>query len=368
MSDEFRFECYPGAQRTARIEADFVVFCDLGVGATIYVLRVRNGLLYFSTHPQERVSPVWTTLLPLPPEIQDDGAELVSWWREQVSIGRFGLFDKSYVWGCLGQGRYRAWWDASGGEPFRWPNCATAQPSALLREPQRGRDLANLPSLWSNRARLLYDRAWFHPLMCAQERAQWRQIPPLRNGGELITRALNRPIPPRLSAAEPLSWRRDSMDKLASLARAIVRNVPSVWQHFDQLNLFVAAHTLVDYGTFMVMPSMNPDENDAYGWYESNGEALLSLLFHDFVPRGWHWTRRTERHHCQPEQFQFGVTAPSRHERIEARLSIRDWLNDLTENNRLRAADAKFLLEWPTGHTEDWWIIESERILAAFEP
>ena len=209
-----------------RFEVHAVSTCDLGVGEKTYILRVWNELLYFSTHPQNLQTPVWTTFEPVPQGVQGDRA-LVSWWRGEVAAERFGVlqwtaqhpaqWDSSVIWGCNGRGLMRPWWDATGGEPFEWPDCQASSSVWLLGENGLALDKDDL---WFRRWEMLVQTCrlnrWRLP---SEENAGWQRLPLLSK--EFDERVLLRPRTPHLMQSQDWQWRRGSIEECVALSKAV---------------------------------------------------------------------------------------------------------------------------------------------------
>ena len=264
-----------------------------------------------------------------------------------MESGLFGLVwrfpDCMAVFGCYGNGQLRAWWDATGGEPFRWPNCEAAQPLALLNEPDHHG--FEITPIWNSRWYWVGQyRGEFHALIPAKERHEWESVPFLGHG-VLLEQARNRARPSFLLADRGWEWKHGSLQEFVSLAKAILHRIDWLWENRASLDWRLSSTTPGGVGS--VFPRENIISDD--GWIFSGGDELLSLLIHDFVPFGWKWARGrvNKGWECNSLEWEFAVSAPqSHHERIEAHLQVRNWLESLVAREALSASDADLLFNW----------------------
>lgn len=357
---------------------------DLGMGEKTYLLRVWNGLLYFTTAPQSPKTPIWTTFSPVPSETRDSNS-LIAWWQNEVAARRFGVvegtssasgagcWDSVVVWGCDGVGQMRPWWDASGGENFAWPNCQASKLLALLSEE------GHPPSQWSS---------WLHRWLCLidqngrrkhingalseQESDGWQPLPVL-DDAIFGQRVLNRARPARWLENRELEWRRGDLASCIALSRAILHCDTGIWLDCPGLESTLRSQSLQFEG---YVSAVNPtswkrlDKN--HPKHKSRAYWMLKTLIADFSPLGWKWEKEgeamplldfsaaglkwgkeLERWNCASLRFDFPISAPSHHELLEAQLAVRDWLDFLVQNDDLSREDADLLWHYPPQIRED---------------
>ncbi len=347
-----------------RTETHATCQCDLGVGEKSYLLRVWNGLLYFTTAPQSLKTPVWTIFSP-PPIEPSDAQSLISWWKTEVAAGHFGvvghtgqfpaLWGSMAIWGCNGRGQIRPWWDESGGEAFEWPDCHASSPLQLLGEHGAA---PNLADWWFERWQALSNFAGprnkpFRYFL-EDERLGWLQIPALDE--EFGQRVLSRARPARWLQDRELEWRRGSLPEYIALARAIFHCDPEMWARCGAVETLILSRSLRKDATIYAEDRKSSRRPSTYPAYNTRSHPMIEMLVADFAPLGWTWNKWNDdntRWGCERLEFRFPLSAPSFHELLEAQILVRAWLEFLVQNGDIAREDAELLWEWPPHVRED---------------
>lgn len=344
---------------------------DLGVGNSLYLLRIWNNHLYFTTAPQNSRSVVWSCFDALTAsraesfDWENQPQKLVDWWLNQVENSRFGVLSETSgggnefliftIFGPNGTGRARLWWNDRVSWPFDWPLCEAGEKLALLA-PQF--EPYSLELLWHfrwnmvNRDKIYGCESEFTP----QEIEKWAAFRAHNEEADEDDFGLGDALQ-RLEAPEnnrvdgPFRARRGSWSEWIELMTAIAHLETGVWGQETQIHAEIVSASPFEAAFSRFSWHQSPLKTTTLFSSWTRSSVLNHLLQQDFGAQGWVWENYSEREdgrrarwHCLPYAHDWDIQAPTGHEVLAARDRVRAWLQTFQTRGQLRAEQIETIL------------------------
>lgn len=337
-----------------------------------FLLKIWRNFVFFTLAPQTQTGAVWgiTTPLALTFETDDlfrrDRDVLGRFFERELHAGHFGFFDGLfarqyydsvfYFWRPDGRVMVRSWWDDRNAFTLEWPapDWNWARWFELDRTTEQ-------KEMWLERHYKLQETARInYTKISPQESERWAKLPSQKRAP--LTIGEGWPILER-HKRDLESWGLERVSEVEKLTKYLSYAIldADFWEQYASVDAEIDCATPTH--LMRVQCGAENEKGGHFIYFQDNRLSawlfliwrhlpIFSLEFeylepHEVSSFAEEWPVKAQWVRCQPATFRWQIAAPTAHERMEATLELRDWLDSLVGQGRLTASDAQILWDWP---------------------